>query len=212
MAGRERNPKGEGDRLRRELLDAAADLLGETGEVVSLRAIAARAGVSPTAVYRHFEDHDALLRDAVIHCWREFETALATAADSMDDPALAFRAAGDAYVAFARSQPGKYQVLFANKVSVNKVSVSKVSVGGLEGVDGGVGGAVFDLLVDMVAALLRANDDRRDPRFVAVQVHTWIHGIVDLTTRHPSGDWPSLDVLLDELALRLGLTVPSSGS
>lgn len=207
MSGRERNPKGEGDRLRRELLDAAADLLGETGEVVSLRAIAARAGVSPTAVYRHFEDHDALLREAVLHCWREFERALVAAAGSTDDPALAFRAAGDAYVAFARSQPGKYQVLFANKVSVDKVSL-----GGLDGIDDGVGGAVFDLLVEMVAALLRANDDRRDPRFVAVQVHTWIHGIVDLTTRHPAGAWPSTETLLDELALRLGLTGTSTGS
>ena len=44
---RTRNPRGEGDRLRGELLDAATDLMAETGDIakVSLRAIAARAGV-----------------------------------------------------------------------------------------------------------------------------------------------------------------------
>ena len=191
---RTRNPKGEGDRLRLDLLDAAADLLAETGDVVSLRAIAARAGVSPTAVYRHFDDHLELLRHAVVHCWREFELALAGASGGIDDPYEAFRAAGTAYLAFAREQPGKYRVLFSNKVDL--------------GVDEGVGGAAFDHLVEMVTNIFEANGDDRDPHFVAVQVHTWIHGMVDLTARHPSSDWPYLDALLDDLGVRLGLVEP----
>lgn len=205
MSSRPRYPKGEGDRLRTDLLDAAADLLGTTGDIVSLRAIAARAGVSPTAVYRHFDDHRELLRHAVAHCWREFERALAVAAASSDDPFLAFRAAGDAYLAFAREQPGKYRVLFSNKVDLDADEVDL-------DLDEGVGVAAFDHLVGMVTAILDANRDRRDPYFVAVQVHTWIHGMVDLTGRHPSARWPPLEALLDDLALRLGLVAPSTGS
>lgn len=193
---RARNPKGEGERLRLDLLDAAADLLAETGDVVSLRAIASHAGVSPTAVYRHFDDHLELLRHAVVHCWREFEQALAGAAESGADPVEAFRAAGWAYLRFAQEQPGKYRVLFSNKVDL--------------GVEEGVGVAAFDHLVDMVDAILQSNGDDRDPHFVAVQVHTWIHGMVDLTSRHPTGDWPPLVALLDELGLRLGLVGPAS--
>lgn len=212
MSSRPRYPKGEGDRLRTDLLDAAADLLGTTGDIVSLRAIAARAGVSPTAVYRHFDDHGELLQHAVAHCWREFERALAVAAASSDDPFLAFRAAGDAYLAFAREQPGKYRVLFSNKVDLDG---GRVDLGGgtvdLD-LDEGVGVAAFDHLVGMVTAMLDANDDGRDPYFVAVQVHTWIHGMVDLTGRHPAAEWPPLDALLDDLAVRLGLVAPSTGS
>ncbi|MDW3219579.1 MAG: TetR/AcrR family transcriptional regulator [Acidimicrobiales bacterium] len=189
---RPRNPKGKGARLRVDLLDAAADLLAEEGDVVSLRAIAARAGVSPTAVYRHFDDHLELLRAAVVHCWDEFERALVDAGASSDDPFVAFRAAGTAYIDFASRQPGKYRVLFSNKIDL--------------GVDRTAGTSAFDYLVVMVAAMLDANGDRRDARFVAAQVHTWIHGMVDLLGRHPDEDWPTMDELLDELALRLGLT------
>jgi len=191
-SARTRNPKGEGDRLRLDLLDAAADLLAETGDIVSLRAIAARAGVSPTAVYRHFDDHLELLRHAVVHCWREFEQRLEVAASSGDDPFSSFRNAGVAYLEFAEEQPGKYQVLFSNKVDL--------------GVEEGVGVAAFDHLVAMVGAVLVANDDDRDPFFVAAQVHTWIHGMVDLTGRHPNGEWPDLLELLIELGVRLGLS------
>ena len=184
--------------MRTDLLDAAADLLAATGDVVSLRAIAAHAGVSPTAVYRHFADHMELLRQALTHCWREFEHVLAVGAASSEDPFVAFRAAGDAYLAFGLEQPGKYRVLFANKVDLD--------------IDEGVGLAAFDHLVAMVTAMLDANGDTRDPHFVAAQVHTWIHGMVDLTGRHHSAEWPPLDALLDDLAVRLGLAASPTKS
>ena len=192
---RSRYPRGEGDRLRIDLLDAAADLMAEKGDIdaVSLRAIAGRVGVSPTAVYRHFDDHVSLLRAAVENCWAEFEAALERAADESDDPYDRLRRSGQAYVRFAMEQPGKYHVLFSNKIDVGREHTS-------------VGESAFDHLVDKVAAILEANDDPRDARFVAVQVHTWIHGMVDLCGRHTDFDWPPTDLMLDELALRLGLT------
>ena len=92
---RERNPRGQGDRLRADLLDATVDLIAETGSVdgVSLRAAAKRAGVSPMAVYNHFEDKDALLEAAVVHCWEEFQATLAASLDA-PDPSTRLRAAG----------------------------------------------------------------------------------------------------------------------
>ncbi|MEZ5166759.1 MAG: TetR/AcrR family transcriptional regulator [Acidimicrobiales bacterium] len=190
-AERSRNPRGEGSRLRGDLLDAAADLIAETGDVVSLRAIAARAGVSPTAVYAHFDDHLELLRAAVVHCWEEFAATLAAGVDGIADPFEAFRASGQAYLRFAEEQPGKYRVLFANQVDL--------------GVDKAVGAAAFDHLVAGVTAVLEARRDPRDPYFVAIQVHTWTHGIVDLTLRHEPPGWPTRQELFDDLAVRLGL-------
>lgn len=59
---RSRHRKGEGEQLRREILDATRDLLAEKGnlDLVSIRDIAARVGVSPPSIYLHFEDKDHL--------------------------------------------------------------------------------------------------------------------------------------------------------
>ena len=165
--------------------------MAETGEAVSLRAIAARAGVSPTAVYRHFDDHLDLLRAAVLYCWSEFDSALTTAMAADPDPHARFRNTGEAYVRFAMEQPGKYQVLFANRIDL--------------GMGSAVGMTSFDSLVAMVAEVLDAIGDDREPFFVAVQVHTWIHGMVDLYSRNPGMKWPSIQALLDDFPARLGL-------
>ena len=191
---RRRSPRGEGDTLRTDLVEAAADLIAEHGEIeaVSLRAVARRAGVSPTAVYRHFDDHVELLRGTVDHCWSTFFDQLSAAYTSSDDPFVAFRAMGDAYVAYALERPGQYRVLFSDKVDLGDGD----SPGGL---------AAFQLLVDAVSRMLADLGDARDPFFVAVQVHTWIHGIVDLCGSHPSMPWPETADLLDGLSAALGL-------
>jgi AcrR family transcriptional regulator len=195
---RQRSARGEGDSLRTDLLVAAAELIGAHGEMesVSLRAVARQAGVSPTAVYRHFDDHVELLRGAVDHCWSTFYDQLRTASDSSDDPFVAFRAMGDAYIAYALAHPGQYRVLFSNKVDLGDGDAP----GGL---------AAFQLLIDAVARMLAVLGDDRDPFFVAVQVHTWIHGIVDLCGSHPSMPWPETATLLDGLSDALGLSAPN---
>ena len=60
---RARNPRGEGGRLRDQLVRATAELVDELGDTsrLSVRAIARSAGVSPTALYLHFPDRDALV-------------------------------------------------------------------------------------------------------------------------------------------------------
>ena len=54
-----------------------------------------------------------------------------------------------------------------------------------------------------VAALHR--DDDRDPTLVAVQIWTWIHGIVDLCTADPDSPFPPPEALIDDLTRCLGL-------
>jgi AcrR family transcriptional regulator len=199
IVSRQRSARGQGDSLRTDLLDAAADLIGSHGEMesVSLRAVARRAGVSPTAVYRHFDDHVELLHEAVDHCWSTFYEQLRTAHDSSDDPYIAFRNMGDAYIAYALAHPGQYRVLFSAKVDLGDGDAP----GGL---------AAFQLLVDAVSKMLAMGSDGRDPFFVAVQVHTWIHGIVELCGSHPSMPWPETADLLDGLSVALRLRPAAS--
>ena len=195
---RTRNPRGEGDRLRADLLDAAADLIAEHRSVdrVSLRAVAARAGVSPMAVYNHFADKDELMVAAVDHCWDEFQAALAAAYLAADDVYARLRDAGTAYARFALEHPGKYRVMFTDPADLPDRAEEPVGLG------------AFDQLVAVVGDILEARGDDRDPTFVAVQVHTWVHGIVSLIACKPEGDWPSTEDLLDDLLVRLDLDAP----
>lgn len=195
---RERNPRGEGARLRLDLLDAAAELMARHGSVdkVSVRAVAAAVGVSPTAVYRHFDNHADLLWAAVNHCFEEFAAAMLDARASTDDVYDQLLRAGEAYVRFATEQTGKYRVMFSNRVE-------------LPPREGPVGVYAFDHLVDLIASILHDRRDPRDPTFVAVQVWTWIHGIVDLIGNHAEFEaWPEIEQLLTELRERLDLVRP----
>ncbi|WP_158412435.1 TetR/AcrR family transcriptional regulator [Ilumatobacter nonamiensis] len=209
-ATRRRNARGEGDRLRVDLLDAAAELMAEHGTIegISLRAVARQAGVSPTAVYRHFDDHLDLLRESVARCWRNFYDVMVEARDSTDDPYDAFRAAGDAYVRFAMEKQGQYRVLFSNRIHLDVSDVDFPA--SMESPDDSLdaGFSAFQVLVDLVTAILERNGDDRDADFVAFQVHAWIHGIVDLVGCHPNVPWPSTDTMLDGLATALRLDRP----
>jgi AcrR family transcriptional regulator len=192
---RERNPRGQGERLRSDLVEAAVDLIAENRSIdgVSLRGAAKRAGVSPMAVYNHFEDKDALVEAAIQQCWNDFQVVIAEALE-VDDPVARLRAAGDAYVRFGLAKPGQYAVMFTGGQTLPPHLV-------------GIGLSSFDVLVQMVQDILDLNGDDRDALFVAAEVHTWIHGIVLLDGCVPNQvDWPSTDRLLDELMTRLGLT------
>ena len=192
---RARNPRGQGERLRHDLLDAAAELLAEHGtvEAVSLRSVATRAGVSPTAVYRHFDDHASLMASAIRHCWNEFTSAITIDPTDEPDPFERFRLMGDAYVLFASEHAGKYRVIFSKEVTDQREKEDSTM-------------EAFGLLVAVVTELLEINGDDRDPFFVSTQVHTWIHGIVDLCTNHPDMPFPEAKELVAHLPFDLRLT------
>lgn len=111
-AAQSRTSYHHGD-LRAALLSAAMELL-EARDTFSLRAVARRAGVSPTAPYRHFADRDAL------------ESALATVgfrdlkADLMEGrqaPTTVAELAelGVGYVDFALRRPDLFRLMFGQE-------------------------------------------------------------------------------------------------
>jgi AcrR family transcriptional regulator len=99
--------------LRAACLRAAIDLLEENGSAgLSLRAVARRAGVSPTAPYRHYADRDALVSAVAAEGYRELAITLAAAHPSPSTPDdLAAVAA--AYVRFALDRPALFRAMFA---------------------------------------------------------------------------------------------------
>ena len=154
---------------RDRLIASAVELMAEHGSVdkVTLRSVASGAGVSPTAVYRHFADHEALLAEATRWCWAQFDEAINGESESIDDPFDALRAQCDSYLRFAAEQPGVYRVLFSTVGSVGNVREE-------------VGLPVFLKLVDSIGAVLDVVGDERIPVRVAMAAFSWIHGVADL--------------------------------
>ena len=110
--------------LRHALIEAAVTLARERGpEAVVLREVARRTGVSPTAAYRHFADHAALL-DAVKHRALDELAAAARAALAGAEPGDSFTTAQarlrlliSGYVRFALTEPGLFRIAFDRRES-----------------------------------------------------------------------------------------------
>lgn len=99
--------------LRRALLDAALARLGEgeTGQL-KLRALAGDAGVSPTAVYRHFADKEALLAAIATEGFEGLRRETLAGGEGARDPVARLQGIGCGYVRFARKHPAHYRLMF----------------------------------------------------------------------------------------------------
>ncbi|KOG88008.1 TetR/AcrR family transcriptional regulator [Streptomyces varsoviensis] len=113
MAGR--NTYHHGD-LRNALLRATRELVKERGaRGFSVSEAARRAGVSISAPYRHFADRDAMLAATAQLAFTELETQFAALVLEEPLPECAARIAV-AYVAFARQDPARFEVMFASGI------------------------------------------------------------------------------------------------
>ena len=98
--------------LRTALVRAALELLDESGETaLSLRAVARRAGVSPAAPYRHYDDREALVSAVAAVGYRELAERLAAAHPSPSTPEQ-LASVAIAYVQFALERPALFRIMF----------------------------------------------------------------------------------------------------
>ena len=205
---RERNPRGEGEKLRRELLENALDLLSASGnpDDVSIRAIARATGVSATAAYRHFVDRDDLVFCAVGLAFEDFQQRMAHEVAGASTPFEALRAAGAAYRKYAADQPGRYRVLFSNPMACPETTTATED-------EILSGTSAFSTLVELVAACLDAGapaGSDADPEYLSFQLWSWIHGIVDLHISHPGEQWPATEEMFIDAQRLLGLGDPDA--
>lgn len=189
---RQRNARGEGDRLRDQLLDATVALLDREGDAarVSVRAIAKAAGVSPTALYLHFADRDALVAAAVDRGFAAFNAAVLEGAAAHHEPRPRVRAMGLAYLSFAERQPALYAVIFtARRPAKRPRSLPPGQVKRDEALDG--------LTAAVSAAVPGAT--RSAARELALVLWAGLHGYADLRARAPASTWPDAARYVDRL-------------
>jgi AcrR family transcriptional regulator len=187
-AGRRR--RGSGHELRDLVIRVATDLLAEVGDVdaLTMRAVAAAAGVTPPSVYRHFPDKQALVRAVITQRFDEFTSVLqAAAASAGGQPMARLEAMTLAYVRSGLEQPGHYRVLFS------AVNAGPVGLG-LHGEAEHPGAASYRALIGAVAACLPAP---RSAEALPLATELWasLHGIVDLRITKPELPWPDPSLL-----------------
>ena len=114
MADEKKRAYHHGD-LRAALIHEGLRLLEERrGDDVGLREVARAAGVSATAVYRHFPDKAALLRALSAEGLARLAAAQHEAHDRDGGGRPGFLATGRAYVLFALANPALFRLVFSS--------------------------------------------------------------------------------------------------
>jgi AcrR family transcriptional regulator len=198
---RVRNRRGQGERLHGVLLNAATDLLAETQDVdeLSVRTITARAGVSPTAFYLHFDDKEQLTTAVKHRSFAALGNALEQAQAQHPGDALAqLRAMGHAYLRFAREQPGQYAICFRTQGFHSHAEPDHALDASSSAP--GVAMKAFGVLLDTVADYLGG---RADPLETSYVLWSAMHGRVTLREAMPTFPSPDddrfLELLIDTL-------------
>jgi len=193
--------------LRQALVDAALKLIEEKGPTgFTLSEAAKLAGVTPAAVYRHFEGREDLIAEASRQGYEIFADVMQYAYDKGQPSALAaFSATGRAYLAFARRYPGHYIAMFESGISVNKTPELAAVSARARGV-----------LERAAEDLSRHIPENRRPPAAMFSAHVWAlsHGVVELCARNSPGTaspFPPEDLLESAIGVYLrglGLIAP----
>lgn len=155
--------------LKAELLRLAARELESRGqELLSLRDLAAQAGVSSAAPYRHFDNRAALIKALVDDGIDTLFRSYAAAAEAAVAPVDRLRIACRSYLDFAERQPERFRLIFSDDAffRIADASASKT----------------YLLFEDLVGGVLdRSTTDAR--RLATLACWSTIHGFAMLRAR-----------------------------
>jgi AcrR family transcriptional regulator len=162
--------------LREALVEATLALVGENGPAgFTIAEAARRAGVSPGAPYRHFRDADALLAEVALRGFQRLAAALARAWNGgQPDPLRAFEKMGQAYLAFARTEPAYYAAMFEARIAADAYPGLLTA-----------GDQAFAVLRDAAETLAAGLPAPSRPPALMMGLHIWAmsHGIASLFCR-----------------------------
>jgi AcrR family transcriptional regulator len=172
---------------RERILEAAREMFVELGyEATTMRAIADRIEYTPTAIYHHFRNKEALLSEL---CALDFR-ALATAFQRIgriEDPVERLRRAGRTYVEFGLEHPMQYQLMFMTR---KPPEITRV----VHPADPSEGAFAFlrETCADLIASG-RLRPEYRDPDELALMAWSAVHGFLALRIVKQDDDfirWP----------------------
>jgi AcrR family transcriptional regulator len=186
-----RKRKGEGLQRRAEILDAAKQLFVEEGyAATTIRRIAAKLGVSTTALYVYFSDKDAILIEICDATFAGLIAELDEVRRDSADPLGALAKCLERYIHFGLDHRNEYELTFVTRRSkeLQKLKPENEKLGM----------QAFGRFYDCVDAVVRAgltNDS--DTRRLTQQLWAAIHGLVVLLLFKSEFPWTELNSLID---------------
>lgn len=171
--------------IREKILEAARDLFVNEGfEAVSMRKIADRIEYSPTAIYLHFKDKEAVLREL---CDADFLTLAKQfrRIAKIADPIERMRQTGLAYAAFAVEFPNHYRLMFMTPHPHSEPDDSALEKGNPEQ-------DAYAFLKSVIAECIdtgRLRPELQNPDLVAQVMWAGVHGIVSLHIAKCNDHW-----------------------
>jgi AcrR family transcriptional regulator len=167
---------------RDKILEAAREMFATQGiEATTMRAIAGRIEYTPTAIYHHFKDKDALIIE-LCHC--DFRTLARqfSQIERIDDPVERLRRIGDAYVQFAMENPHHYQIMFMTRTPYAEPEYDR----------GNPEEDAYAFLVQTVQECIdtgRFRPEFTDPHQVGQMFWSTVHGLVSLHIAKADDPW-----------------------
>lgn len=195
MSERKRNPRGQGNRLREDIVAAAADMMADpAAPPLTLRGVARAVGVAATSVYLHFDDVESLVLEVARRAFGELRAAQDAAMDGAAGPCERLRAGGLAYCEWAMANPGHYRWMFSNPLRISASTWADLP-----------GRPVFAALVAAIAACLGRSADDPECTLTAQLLWNLLHGTVSLRIARPFLPWPPIPETVDEAINRVVL-------
>jgi AcrR family transcriptional regulator len=211
---RPRNKRGEGSRLRGDIVDAAAHLLVAGGpEAITLRAVARDIGIATTSIYGHFADRDEILDALADRAFAEMAELTHQAMAAEQDPVEALTAGCRAYLAYATDSPQLYTLLFTTALGpAPEPGLRTPKPFQPETMSGA---RLFHNLVEGIQACVDAElSDSEDAFTDALMVWSALHGYAGLRANLLSIPWPDGEKTLARLVADLAhlRRTPSAGA
>lgn len=171
--------------------------LGERGaEDVSLREVARGAGVSATALYRHFPDKTALLEALSEEGFTRLAAAQRTAMEGAAGTRVdRFNEMGRAYVRFALAEPGLFRLMFTHTPRYDPLSTDLTQAH-----------ASLSMLRREAAELVPPGEGADAAQRFALRAWSLVHGLaLLLLDRQVEADDALIDAVIDMPDFMLGL-------
>jgi AcrR family transcriptional regulator len=187
---RRRAPRGSGEQLRDEILDATTDLLLETGHVkaVSIRSVAQRVGVTPPSIYLHFADKNALLDAVCARYFEKLDEEMQQVAVGQPSTIDVLRTQGLAYVRFALKTPELYRIAMMGESRQGS------------DVDMALNTSAFVHMRNSVESLIAEGIyPPGDPTTKALELWTVAHGVAALLISRPYLPWGDVEDFADRV-------------
>jgi AcrR family transcriptional regulator len=177
--------------LRRDILAAARQMFAEDGyEQVTMRKLASRIEYSPTAIYLHFKDKQAVLEAVCEETFASLAERLGKLEARRLPPIDYLRAGLRLYVAFGLEHPDDYTLTFSMRQGHADADP--------DGFAASAGNRAFEYLRGALERCIASGDLPPHDVDVAAQ-STWaaLHGLVSLFIAHPHFPWASRKKLVD---------------